>query len=92
MEPLTRRSFLTHSAVGAVGVLGVAGIPGAASAVAGGGDREGELAAAEIEALARPVVVQVRDVATGEVEILVGDRSVVFTDKRLVAKVLRAAR
>ena len=39
-----------------------------------------------------PVLVDIKDAATGEVEILVGEREVSFTDKALVAKVLRAAR
>ena len=38
------------------------------------------------------VLVDIKDAATGEVEILVGEREVSFTDKALVAKVLRAAR
>jgi hypothetical protein len=37
-------------------------------------------------------MLQVLDAATGEVEILVDERSIVFTDKHLVARVLRATR
>ena len=42
--------------------------------------------------VATPMLLHVRDVAAGEIEILVEDQSVVVTDKTLVAKVLRAAR
>jgi hypothetical protein len=38
------------------------------------------------------MLVQVKDAAAGEIEVLVGERSVEFTDKSLVAKLLRAGR
>jgi hypothetical protein len=88
MEPYSRRSFLTKgSAVAA----------GAAGAVAVGFNVAGaaELDAVELEELtasADLVLVQVKDAARGEVELFVRDQSVVFTDKSLVAKVLRASR
>ena len=46
----------------------------------------------EVSALDQPVLLQIRDAAAGEVELLVGEREVVITDKALVAKVLRASR
>ena len=46
----------------------------------------------EVAELDQPVLLQVRDAAAGEVELLVGEREVLITDKALVAKVLRASR
>jgi hypothetical protein len=88
MEPVNRRSFL---------VKGSAGAAGAAAAFGGGwalssrSDDEAPLSAAELEEVGdQPVVVNIRDAAAGEVEVLWGEREVVFTDKGLVARVLRA--
>ena len=92
MDAVTRRSFLRRGTVGALGVAGVAAMPGVAGAVVKADQHEAGLTPEEIEILNQPVLVQIRDAASGEVELLVADQSVVFTDKRLVAKVLRAAR
>ena len=46
----------------------------------------------EVAELDQPVLLQVRDAAAGEVELLVGEREVLITDKSLVAKLLRASR
>jgi hypothetical protein len=90
MEPVTRRSFL---------VKGSAGAAGAAAAFGGGWVLSGEggeaepLSAAELEeAGGEMVVASVRDAAAGEVELLVGEREIVLTDKALVAQLLRATR
>ena len=95
MKPFTRRWFLVGS-VGAAGMAAVASAPGMPATVARGGGlgtaREPVLNDDELEALTEPVLLQVRDAAAGEVELLVADRSVTFTDRALVAKVLRAAR
>jgi hypothetical protein len=45
-----------------------------------------------VAALERPMLLQIRDVDAGEVEILVDDSEIVFTDRALVARVLRATR
>jgi hypothetical protein len=76
------------SAVGAVGALSVA--PAALVAMAAPG--ESPLTPDEVSALEGPLFVHVRDAATGEIEVFVGETSVVFTDKALVAKVLRATK
>jgi len=89
MEPVSRRSFLSKGSIGAVGAIGALSVgPGVLAAAASPG--ESDLTANEINALDGPLFVHVRDVSTGEIEVLVGETSVVFTDKRLVAKVLRA--
>jgi len=87
MHAVDRRSFLIRGGVGAAGAAtalggGLAGLAGAAAAA--------PLSDEELTALDQPVLVRVLDAARGEVELLVGDREVVFTDRRLVATVLRA--
>lgn len=93
MEPITRRSFLVTGSAGAAGAAAVGLFGGAA--ITDRTDAAGELQSQELEeleALSRPVLLQVRNAAAGEVELLVEDREVVFTDRALVARVLRAAR
>ena len=76
--------------MGAIGALsaGPAALAAAATAAAGAGE---EAAAEDLVALDGPMFVHVRDAAAGEVDVLVDEREVVFTDKALVAKLLRAA-
>jgi hypothetical protein len=90
MDPVTRRSFLIKGSAGAVGAAGLAA-GGLALSSAAAAD-EPELRHDEAADVPGPVLVDIKDAATGEVEILVGEREVSFTDKALVAKVLRAAR
>ncbi len=88
MRPTSRRSFLIS---GGAGVVGVAGASTGAIALAGPAKAH-HLSAEELDALNQTVLLQVLDAHTGQVELLVGDRQVVFTDKALVATVLRASR
>jgi|RhiMethySRZTD1v2_1073278.scaffolds.fasta_scaffold15781_8 hypothetical protein len=89
MDPVTRRSFLIKGSAGAVGVAGLAAGGVALSSI---GDSEAALSADELAELDGPVLVQITDPAAGEGEILFGEREVAFTDKSLVARVLRQAR
>jgi hypothetical protein len=89
MDPVTRRSFLIKGSAGAVGAAGLAAGGFALSSI---GDNEPALSASELEELDGPVVLQITDPAAGEVEVLFGEREVAFTDKSLVARVLRSAR
>jgi hypothetical protein len=95
MDPVTRRSFLIKGSAGAVGAAGLAaGLAAgglALSSAAAADTKDPELRPDEAD-VPGPVLVEIKDAATGEVEILVGEREVSFTDKALVAKVLRAAR
>jgi hypothetical protein len=85
----TRRSFLIKTSAGAAGAAAVLGGGLAiSSATADEGLGADELAELEDQ----PVLVQIRDAQRGEVEVLVGEREVTFTDRALVAKVLRATR
>ena len=89
MEPVTRRSFLVK---GGVGAAGAATAFGAGWKLSSADASEAALSSDEIEALDDgPVLVQITDAAAGKGEVLVGERAVEFTDKGLVAKVLRTA-
>jgi hypothetical protein len=92
MDPVTRRSFLIKGSAGAVGAAGLAAGGLALSSAAAADTKEPELRPDEAADVPGTVLVEIKDAATGEVEILVGEREVSFTDKALVAKVLRAAR
>jgi hypothetical protein len=90
MEPVTRRSLLVK---GGIGAAGAATVFGAGWKLSSMDSSEAALSDDEIDALKNgPVVVQITDAAAGKGEVLVGERSVEFTDKGLVAKVLRAAK
>ena len=95
MAEYTRRSFLSRGSVGAAGAIGALSAgPAALAAAVGGGAAaaDAELSADELDTLSGPLFVHVRDAAAGEIEVLVDDTSVVFNDKALVAKVLRAGK
>lgn len=90
MEPVTRRSFLIKGSAGAAGATAAFGTGWALSNRAGD---EAPLSAAELEEVdGQTVVANIRDAAAGEVEVFVGEREVVLTDKSLVARLLRATR
>jgi hypothetical protein len=91
MGSVSRRSFLVGSSASAIGVAGVAGLASKGVRVAGFDDAE-HLQDHEVEHIDLPVLLHIRDAAKGHVEVLVAEHSVRFTDKALVAKVLRAAR
>lgn len=90
MGEVSRRAFLVSGSAGAVAIAGVAS--GGLGTIVLAAAEEGELTPDELEAVAAPMLLHVRDAATGEIEILVEDQSVVVNDKALVAKVLRAAK
>jgi hypothetical protein len=89
MESVSRRSFLVTGSAGAIGVAGAATIASPFVSAAGA-DADPDPTPDEL-ALAGPALLHVRDAAAGEVELLIDERSVVFTDKRLVARMLRAS-
>jgi hypothetical protein len=94
MADLTRRKFLSRgsvTAVGAVGALsaGPAALAAAANAFVGSGEEAGT---DELSALDGPMFVHVRDAATGEIEVLLDETSVVLNDRALVAKLQSATR
>lgn len=91
MEAVSRRSFLVR---GSAGVAGAATVAVGGIALTGGsaGAEDAPLQQHELAALDQPMLVRVSDAAAGEVEILVGEDEIVFTDRSLVARLLRASR
>jgi|RhiMethySRZTD1v2_1073278.scaffolds.fasta_scaffold247697_3 hypothetical protein len=87
MDPVSRRKFLATSSAGALGVAGAAAIGPMASAAAADDEPTPDQLAHT-----GPALLQVHDAAKGEVELLIDERSIVFTDKRLVARMLRASK
>ena len=94
MADLTRRSFLSRGSVSAVGAIGAlsAGPAAIAAALAASTSSDDMAEAGDLAALEGPLFVHVRDVATGEIEVLVEERSLVFNDQALVDKLRRAAK
>ena len=90
MKPVTRRSFIATGSAGALGVAGVAALGSPISLTAGADVPE--LTDSEAAAVDGNVMLSVRNARTGEVELLVAERSVKFTDKQLVARLVRASR
>jgi hypothetical protein len=89
MKPVTRRSFI---AAGSAGALGVAGAAALGSPISMASGEVPELSDSEAASVEGPAALSIRNARTGEVELLVGTRSVKFTDKKLVARVARASR
>jgi hypothetical protein len=92
MGSVSRRAFIASGGAGAIGVAGVAaGGLGAVGLTGGQGSRatEKELTPEELKIASKPMMLHVRDVSTGEIELLIDQQSIVFTDKSLVARVLR---
>ncbi len=88
MTKLTRRSFLKQSSAGAATLGLLPAIPALATI-----SRTPEAAVPELSAAsAGPMVAHVSNVATGEVTLLVGAREIVFHDRRLVARLIKASR
>lgn len=88
MEPVTRRSFLVTGSVGAAGAATAFGTGWALSSAM---DNEAALSESEIKDLNGPLVVQVTDPATGEIEFLLGEQGHTVTNRSLAAQLLRAA-
>ena len=84
---ITRRSLIG----------GGAALAGAAAATIASGGRGSasapiELSAQELEALDIPVMLSVTNARKGDLEILIGEQAITFTDKALVAKLARTSR
>ena len=89
MKQISRRALLTRGSMGAAGAIGMLAVPNVARAAV---EEEPGLTEAERELAAQSFVVHLRDVTTGEFELLLGEEAIVFTDEKLVARMLRAAR
>lgn len=83
MSQATRRGFLAAAGVGAAAV-GVASLAPAAFASTGAPVHEGN-------GTKEPLVAYLRDVRSGELSIMVGERETVVHDRDLAARISRAA-
>jgi hypothetical protein len=100
MKPINRRVFLTRSSM-AVAAAGVASaVPGLATGLVA---TEAEAPAAEsaiadsqsvgdAAAMTEPLVVHVRDLASGEIGLYSGTREVVVHDPGLASRIFHASR
>ena len=99
MEPVSRRLFFKHAgAAAAVAVVaGAAASPlvlGTAGASTLSTTRDSERALAPDEELAshESLVAHVKDSRTGEISLFIGQREVTLHDRKVAARLIRAAR
>jgi hypothetical protein len=86
MIKLTRRGFFKQTTASAATIGVLAAAPSLAAVVENSAP-ETELSAAT---LTEPMLAHVRDVATGEVSLMVGEREIIYRDPQLVMRLLRA--
>ena len=91
MAKLTRRGFFKQTTASAATIGVLAAAPNLAAVVENSAPdvpaAETELSAAT---LTEPMLAHVRDVATGEVSLMVGEREIIYRDPQLVMRLLRA--
>ena len=79
MSDSTRRAFVKNSAAAAAGMTVV-------------GALVAEQADAKAAGRSGPVVAYIRDAATGEISVMAGEREVKLHDRKIAARLARAAR
>ena len=89
MAKLTRRGFLEQTTLGAAAVGALIAVPGLAHVPEASAAPAMESPTTELSGL---VVAHVRNQSTGEIALMVGTREIVFRDRRLVARLVKAAR
>jgi len=98
---MTRRAVLRAGTIGAAAVGAASAFPSflgelsAAGPEVSGGASEATAAASEAEAAAAldgPIVAHIKDAATGEISLYVGEREVAYRDSALVNHLIRATR
>jgi hypothetical protein len=99
MGEVSRRRFLTQTSVGVgVTLAAVAALPNAANAPSAAPSRPNTLpveptvpASLAGMPLLGPMLVRVRDVATAEIAVLVGDQEFIYRDPALVTRLIQTA-
>jgi hypothetical protein len=92
LAPLSRRTFLSHAAVGVTGgtaaaaAVGITVGHGLTGAVVGTSGSQAPLLPP-----GEHVIVHLRDVTTGEIAVMSGAREIVYRDAEVVARLLRGA-
>ena len=94
MGDLSRCVFIRNGMMGAAAVSVAGPVLPAIVGTAAGDAPEGEDAAAEVPAVlssAEPLVARVKDAASGEIELFLGERQLTYHDPELVARLVRAS-
>ena len=96
---LSRRSFLRRGSLGvaAVGLVSaVPGLPGLLTQVSSDAPAADDAAAdatgADAASLSEPLVVHVKDIQSGEMNLYLGEREIAYRDPQLASRILRATR
>lgn len=89
---ITRRSLIGGGAALAGAAAATIASGGKANALASTELPTQELSAHELSALDTPVILSVTNAKKGDLEILIGEHAIAFTDKALVAKLARTSR
>lgn len=89
MATLTRRALLRQTSVGAASLGALAAVPGLASAYAASALRATDRSGVTLH---EPLAAYVRDMAAGEIALLVGAREIIVHDHELVRRLVKAAR
>jgi hypothetical protein len=96
MSKLTRRGFFkqTTASVATIGVLAAAPLLTVEPEVSDVATTEVSTATAALSeaTLSEPVVAHVRDLAAGEISLLVGNQEIIYRDPGLVMRLLQAIR
>jgi hypothetical protein len=93
---VSRRAVLRAGTFGAAAVGVVGAFPGLLGEFTSAGPEAtaeaSEAEAVTASALEGPIVAHIRDAATGDISLYVGEREIVYRDAALVQKLTRAAR
>ena len=88
MAKLTRRDLIKQTSAGAAALGALAAVPGLAAVQ---GAPEAHAAGPSVADRDGPLVAYLRDVAVGEIGLLVGTREIIVRDRELVQRLLKAA-
>jgi hypothetical protein len=88
MAKLTRRDLIKQTSAGAAALGALAALPGLAGAQ---GVPEAHAAGLAVADRTGPLVAYLRDMAKGEIGLLVGTREIIVRDRELVERLLKAA-
>ena len=88
MGELTRRRFLARASIATAAITGGAAVINRMAALAIPAAAATPAVMGGPSALGEPLVAHVRNIATGEVAVLMGTREVVYRDRALVARLL----
>ena len=88
MAQLTRRVFIGKTSAGAAALGALAATPGLVGSAHASSRPHAAALAAKLDG---PLMAHVRNIATGEIALMVGTREVIIRDHELVARLVKAA-